>query len=127
MQEAARQCHRRSVRATGHLTKSVGLLHLSQFHDSCNGLALPAICAFLPPVPALFTAAMAEDGGKGPETGHNDGQNRVKTPAEARRKRLAASLRSNLRRRKDQDRSRTQQNEAAAEAADSDGPDGKDA
>jgi len=51
------------------------------------------------------------------------------TPAEARRQRLAASLRSNLRRRKDQGRSRAGADEAAELDKGGDngegGPDGK--
>ena len=47
------------------------------------------------------------------------------TPAEARRQRLAASLRSNLRRRKDQGRSRAGADEATGPDKGRDRPDGE--
>ena len=74
---------------------------------------------------------MVENGGTGPKADRNKGGKNGRTPAEARRQRLAASLRSNLRRRKDQDRSRAQPEDAAGESvgdtASSDRLDGTDA
>jgi len=54
--------------------------------------------AFLNPAPALFTAAMAE---RQPGSGRPAAKSK-----DARQKRLSASLRANLRRRKEQARSR---------------------
>jgi hypothetical protein len=60
---------------------------------------------------------------KGGDKGGDKNRPGKQTPAEARRQRLAASLRSNLRRRKDQGRNRAGADEAAGPDKGRDQPD----